>query len=137
EQGGTGSQSARPVGDIAQRRAGIRSGTSDADHGSRGPRLSAGCCAMIRFVHRLNIVLAIVAVIAVVAVYSQKHVAELTADEIVRIERAMARQQADLSILKADWAYLNQPTHIQPIVDRHNEVLNLQVAKVAQFGNFA
>lgn len=92
---------------------------------------------MIRFVHRLNIVLAIVAVIAVVAVYSQKHVAELTADEIVRIERAMARQQADLSILKADWAYLNQPTHIQPIVDRHNEVLNLQVAKVAQFGNFS
>lgn len=92
---------------------------------------------MIRFLHRLNIILAIVAVIAVVAVYSQKHVAELTADEIVRIERAMARQQADLSILKADWAYLNQPTHIQPIVDRHNEVLDLQVAKVAQFGNFA
>lgn len=92
---------------------------------------------MIRFLHRLNIVLGIFAVFAVVAVYSQKHVAELTADEIVRIERAIARQQADLSILKADWAYLNQPTHIQPIVDRHNEVLNLQVAKVAQFGSFS
>lgn len=89
------------------------------------------------FLHRLNIILGIIAVIAVVAVYSQKHMAELTAEEIGRIESAIAKQQADLSILKADWAYLNQPTHIQPIVDRHNDVLNLQVAKVEQFGSFS
>lgn len=92
---------------------------------------------MSRFLHRLNIVLGIIAVIAVVAVYSQKHMAELTAEEIGRIESAIAKQQADLSILKADWAYLNQPTHIQPIVDRHNDVLNLQIAEVEQFGSFA
>jgi hypothetical protein len=73
----------------------------------------------------------------VVAVYSQKHMAELTAEEIGRIESAIAKQQADLSILKADWAYLNQPTHVQPIVDRHNDVLNLQVAQAAQFGSFS
>ncbi|WMT85843.1 hypothetical protein NO932_13015 [Pelagibacterium sp. 26DY04] len=92
---------------------------------------------MSRFLHRLNIILGIVAVIAVVAVYSQKHMAELTAEEIGRIEAAIAKQQADLSILKADWAYLNQPTHIQPIIDRHNDVLNLQVAEVEQFGSFS
>ncbi len=89
------------------------------------------------FLHRLNIILGIIAVIAVVAVYSQKHMAELTAEEIGRIESAIAKQQADLSILKADWAYLNQPTHVQPIVDRHNDVLNLQVAQAAQFGSFS
>lgn len=92
---------------------------------------------MSRFLHRLNIILGIVAVIAVVAVYSQKHMAELTAEEIGRIEAVIAKQQADLSILKADWAYLNQPTHIQPIIDRHNDVLNLQVAEVEQFGSFS
>jgi hypothetical protein len=92
---------------------------------------------MSRFLHRLNIILGIIAVIAVVAVYSQKHMAELTAEEIGRIESAIAKQQADLSILKADWAYLNQPTHVQPIVDRHNDVLNLQVAQAAQFGSFS
>lgn len=91
---------------------------------------------MSRFLHRLNIILGIIAVVAVVAVYSQKHMAELTAEEIGRIEAAIAGQQAELSILKADWAYLNQPTHIQPIVDRHNDVLNLQVAEVEQFGTF-
>jgi hypothetical protein len=92
---------------------------------------------MSRFLQRLNIVLAVIAVIAVVAVYSQKHMAELTAEEIGRVEQAIARQQADLSILKADWAYLNQPTHVHPIVDRHNDVLNLQVAEAKQFGSFA
>jgi len=91
---------------------------------------------MSRFLHRLNIILGIIAIIAVVAVYSQKHMAELTAEEIGRVEAAIAKRQADLSILKADWAYLNQPTHIQPIIDRHNDVLNLQIANVAQFGRF-
>lgn len=88
------------------------------------------------FLQRLNIVLGIIAVIAVVAVYSQKHMAELTAEEVGRIESTISGQEAKLSILKADWAYLNQPTHIQPIVDRHNDVLNLQIAQVEQFGTF-
>lgn len=91
---------------------------------------------MIRLLRNINIILAITAVIALVGVYAQKHMAELTAGEVRRIENAIAKQQADLSILKADWAYLNQPTHIQPIIDRHNEVLGLQVAKATQFGRF-
>ena len=37
---------------------------------------------------------------------------------------------------QADWAYLNQPSHIQPIVDRHSEALNLQIAAASQFGSF-
>ena len=89
------------------------------------------------FLHRLNLILGIVTVIAVVAVYSQKHMAELTAEEIGRVERSIAAQQAELSILRADWAYLNQPTHIRPIVNRHNDVLTLQVAQASQFGSFA
>lgn len=88
------------------------------------------------FLRRLNIVLAVVAALALVGVYGQKHLAELTAGEIRRIEAAIAKQNADLSILKADWAYLNQPTQIQPIIDRHNEVLNLQIASARQFGSF-
>lgn len=89
---------------------------------------------MSRILRAINIVLGVFTVVAVVGVYAQKHMAELTADEISRLERAIASQQADLSILRADWAYLNQPTHIQPIIDRHADVLNLQVAKASQFG---
>lgn len=89
---------------------------------------------MMKFLRALNIFLSITAVIAVVGVYAQKHMAELTAEEVAQVERAISKQQADLSILRADWAYLNQPGHIQPIVERHNDILNLHVAKVSQFG---
>jgi hypothetical protein len=92
---------------------------------------------MNAFLYRLNICLAVFAAVALVGVYGQKHFAEMTASEIRSIENAISRQEADLSILKADWAYLNQPTHIQPIVDRHSEALNLQMAAAKQFGRFA
>lgn len=91
---------------------------------------------MNKFLYRLNICLAVIAAFALVGVYGQKHLAEMTASEIRVIENAIARQQADLSLLKADWAYLNQPTQIQPLVDRHSEALNLQMASAKQFGSF-
>lgn len=87
-------------------------------------------------IRTLNIVLAITSMIALVGVYAQKHMAEGTQSEVRALEAAIARQQADLSILKADWAYLNQPTHIQPIIDRHNDILGLQLATASQFGRF-
>jgi hypothetical protein len=88
-------------------------------------------------IRTLNIILALTSMIALVAVYGQKHMAEITASEVRGLENAIAKQQSDLSILRADWAYLNQPTHIQPIIDRHNDVLGLQIAQATQFGSFA
>lgn len=92
---------------------------------------------MIGGLRNINIGLAALAVAMLVGVYTQKHMAETTADEMRAIEGTIARQQATLSILKADWAYLNQPTQLQAIVDRHNETLNLHVPEVEQFGTFA
>lgn len=88
----------------------------------------------MKFLRALNVFLAVTSVVAVVAVYAQKHLAELTADEIAALERDISEQQAELSVLRADWAYLNQPSHIQPIIDRHNDILGLQVARANQFG---
>ncbi|GGA46671.1 cell division protein FtsL [Pelagibacterium lentulum] len=90
---------------------------------------------MNSLLHKINVLLAVVSMFALVGVYAQKHMAELTAAEIRSIENAIAKQQADLSILRADWAYLNQPTQIQPIIKRHSEELNLQMAKASQFGS--
>lgn len=91
---------------------------------------------MIRFFSRLNVFLALVVMVSFVAVYAQKHITELTADDIRVVERAIAKQQADLSIFKADWAFLNQPTQVQPIIRRHQEVLGLQAVNAKQFGSF-
>jgi hypothetical protein len=87
-------------------------------------------------IRTLNIVLTLTSVAALVGVYALKYSVEETASAKSAIERTIARQESDLSMLKADWAYLNQPSHIEPIVDRHLEALNLQPLKQSQIGAF-
>ena len=87
-------------------------------------------------IRTLNIILAIASMVALVGVYAQKHISETTAEEVARLERAIEDKQEQLSILRADWAYLNQPSHIQALVRPHNEVLGMQVAQVQQFVTF-
>lgn len=86
-------------------------------------------------IHRINIVLALSSVAVLVAVYGLKYSVEEVAKSKTVLERQIVKQQGQLSLLKADWSYLNQPAHIQPIVDRHQDVLKLQTIKQAQFGS--
>lgn len=87
-------------------------------------------------IRTLNIILLLTSIAALVGVYALKYSVEETASTKASIERAISRQEADLSLLKADWAYLNQPSHVGPIVTRHVEQLNLQPLKQAQISNF-
>jgi hypothetical protein len=81
-----------------------------------------------------NIVMAVTSVVALVGVYGLKYSVEQTASDKAALERAIDRQEGELSLLKADWAYLNQPAHIQPIITRHAEALGLQPVTPQQFG---
>ena len=81
----------------------------------------------------LNFALIFTAILALVGVYVLKNQSETIAARKVALEKSIAEQTADLSLLKADWAYLNQPGHIEPIIQRHNDVLNLQIAQQKQF----
>ena len=87
-------------------------------------------------IRTLNIVLLITSIAALVGVYALKYSVEETASEKLAIERHIDRQQADLSLLKADWAFLNQPANVAPIVTRHVAELNLQTLAQDQFGDF-
>jgi hypothetical protein len=84
----------------------------------------------------LNIILVMTSIAALVGVYALKYTVEGTASEKASIERQIDRQQADLSLLKADWAFLNQPANVAPIVTRHVAELNLQPLAQDQFGRF-
>jgi hypothetical protein len=85
----------------------------------------------------LNIILIFTSVLALIGVYALKYNVEETASTKMELEHSINRQVADLSMLKADWAYLNQPTHIDPILKRHAEMLGLQVINQKQFGSMA
>jgi len=87
-------------------------------------------------IRTLNIILVMTSIVALVGVYALKYSVEETATEKTAIQRQIERQQADLSLLKADWAFLNQPANVAPIVTRHIAELNLQTLAQEQFGRF-
>ncbi len=87
-------------------------------------------------IRTLNVVFVISSICALVGVYALKYTVEETASEKVAIQRHIDRQQADLSLLKADWAFLNQPANVAPIITRHVAELNLQSLSQEQFGRF-
>ncbi len=81
----------------------------------------------------LNIVLTGTALLALIGVYALKYSVEETASARFELQATIERQEADLSLLKADWSYLNQPAHVAPIVARHQEALGLQPIAPSQF----
>lgn len=87
-------------------------------------------------IRSINILLVVTSICALVGVYALKYSVGETASEKSAIQRHIERQQADLSLLKADWAFLNQPANVSPIVTRHVAELNLQSLAQDQFGSF-
>lgn len=83
----------------------------------------------------LNLVLFLMAGVALIGVYGLKYSSETIAGDKAAIEREIAQQKAELSLLEADWAYLTQPAHIEPIIIRHAEVLGLEPVSASQFGS--
>lgn len=86
-------------------------------------------------IRALNVVLTLTSVLAMVGVYALKYHVEETASEKRALEQKILMQEGSLSLLQADWASLNQPGRIEPIVIRHAEALGLQPVQQAQFGS--
>jgi hypothetical protein len=81
-------------------------------------------------IRTLNIFLVITSVVMLTGVYALKFSIEGTAAERTALAATIEEQLGELSLLQADWAVLNQPGHVGPIVLRHE--MELAVAPVAQ-----
>lgn len=82
----------------------------------------------------LNAIMFCTSLVGLVGVYALKYSVEDIASEKAALERKIDRQNGELSLLQADWSYLNQPAHVAPIVARHQEALGLLPTKQEQFG---
>lgn len=82
----------------------------------------------------LNAIMVCTSLAGLVGVYALKYSVEDIASDKTALERKIDRQHGELSLLQADWSYLNQPAHVAPIVERHKEALNLQPTVQEQFG---
>lgn len=86
-------------------------------------------------IRTLNVIMVMTSIAGLIGVYALKYQVEQTASEKHAIERQIDRQEGELSLLKADWAYLNQPAHVGPLIARHAEALGLQPIAPEQFGS--
>ncbi len=85
----------------------------------------------------LNVVLLLTSIFALVGVYAIKYGSEDIARQKNELTRTVSQQQRQLSALRADWAYYNQPSYIAPLVERHAAALGLATLKAKQFGAIA
>src|SRR5690606_999767 len=76
-------------------------------------------------------------VVMLTGVYALKFAIEGTASERTALVAKIDEQEGQLSLLKADWAVLNQPGHIHPIIERHQAELAIGPVQQEQFGSFA
>ena len=89
---------------------------------------------MIRW---LNIILFILAISSLVGVYYIKYQTIEKAEQKIALEQKIKEQKNELSLLRADWAFLNQPAYIEPIIIRHQEKLALRPVEQKQFIRFS
>lgn len=87
-------------------------------------------------IRTFNAALMVAGALALVSVYTLKFQAEGTVSEKIALERQIDRQEQELKLLRADWAVLNQPSQIEPIVRRHEDVLKLAIVGAGQFKSF-
>jgi len=88
-------------------------------------------------IRRLNIFLICTSIVMLVGVYMLKFSIEGTAAERTGLISHISEQEDELSTLKADWAVLNQPGYVEPIVRRHQAELGIDQVQQKQFGSFA
>ncbi|MGV3575728.1 MAG: cell division protein FtsL [Devosia sp.] len=88
-------------------------------------------------IRRINIFLICTSIVMLVGVYMLKFSIEGTAAERTALQVQISEQEDDLTTLKADWAVLNQPAYVEPIVRRHEVQLGVSQVQQEQFGSFA
>ena len=88
-------------------------------------------------IRRLNIFLICTSIAMLVGVYMLKFSIEGTASERTQLQSHIGELEDELTALKADWAVLNQPGYVEPIVRRHEAELAIAQVQQKQFGSFA
>ncbi len=67
-----------------------------------------------------------VAAAAALFVFQLKYRAEAVSEHVAELQRKVDSEQEAISLLKAEWSFLIQPSRIQALVERHEERLQLK-----------
>jgi len=80
----------------------------------------------------VNAVLLAVMMVAAGVTYGLKHRAEVEADNIASLQSAIGSEKQSITMLRAEWSKLTQPSWLQALVTRYNDQFKLQAFSAAQ-----
>lgn len=80
----------------------------------------------------LNVLFILVAIAGAAAVFGMKHEAERASEHVAALQRQIDDERETISLLKAEWSLLNQPSRLQRLVERYNAYLRLEPLAVEQ-----
>ncbi|AXS41336.1 hypothetical protein [Breoghania sp. L-A4] len=83
-------------------------------------------------VRLLNVLFMLAVIAGAALVYNMKRDAELTAEHTALLQRQIDEERETISLLKAEWSLLNQPSRLQKLVERYNSYLQLEPLEVEQ-----
>jgi hypothetical protein len=85
--------------------------------------------------------LQVASVLAVTAsaafVFQVKYRSEAVAERVAGLQRAVDEEREAISLLKAEWSYLIQPSRVQDLIERHQGRFELVPVSPEQIGTFA
>ena len=84
-----------------------------------------------------NAVLLTVMIIGAAITYSMKHQAEEAANKVARLQADIAREKDAMSVLRAEWSMLTQPSRLQSIVTRYSDHFDLEPFAASQIASMA
>jgi len=84
---------------------------------------------MIRW---LQIGSVVVAAVAALTVFQIKYRAEAVSERVAGMQHKVDKEKEAISLLKAEWSFLIQPSRIQALVERHRDRLQLVPLDPAQ-----
>jgi hypothetical protein len=79
-----------------------------------------------------DIVLIAIMVSAAAFTYKTKHEAETRRDEVRKIEAQIKLEEDTITLLKADWSLLTQPSRLQKLAETYHNQLELQPVEAHQ-----
>jgi len=92
---------------------------------------------MSKLFRKTDALLICVMVAAAAFTYKTKHDAEAMLSEVRRLENQIRFEEDTMTVLRADWSLLTQPSRLQKLAETYKEQLGLGPVETTQIGDLA
>jgi cell division protein FtsL len=79
-----------------------------------------------------NILILILLIASAFGLFQIKYKVRSLKKEVIEISKFVQREREDLHILKAEWAFLNEPERLKKLVQQHLDLSEIRVSQIKE-----